>query len=99
MFKKTHALQVCTKIKWLGTVLMLMAVLFPGILQAQKTSFQPGKAKDFIHSKTENVQLLSNLALQRVQFLSEMEVHKRVHTVELPEHLYQEEILKIYVNP
>lgn len=74
-------------------------VLLPVALQAQHSNKPTVPGKALIQKQGFNQLQLPAQAVQRIQKFSKNSIHKAVHPVQLPERLYEEEKLILYVNP
>jgi len=70
-----------------------------GFSQNVTDDTQSEQAKELVQERRTNVQSLPQQARNRVQSLSVISAHKRVNPVRLPEWLYDETKLAIYVDP
>lgn len=95
MCKTLYSKQIKT-IAW--CTVLIGFLLIPLTVNAQQSQNQSNPAKELVQERRTDVQNLPQQARSRIQSLSNLSVHKRVHVVRLPEWLYDEEKLAIYVN-
>lgn len=86
-----------SKLHWGGVFTIL--VLLPLTLHAQPSNNQSNQGKEFIRERVESRANIPSNAQNRIQKLSNVSTHKSIHPVRLPERLYEEDKLTIYINP
>lgn len=72
------------------------ALIIQSDLYAQGRENQPERVRELIAERKSNT---PEQVQNRVQYLSNFKEYKRVHAVQLPTHLYEEETLVLYIDP